>query len=62
MNHISDHNLERYHLGIVKDEAELAAIEEHLLWCHSCVERATESANYVDSLRARIIAGNLDLE
>jgi hypothetical protein len=36
MEHICDHDLERYHLGMVKDEAELAAIEEHLLWCHIC--------------------------
>ena len=33
MDDISDHDLERYHLGMVKDEAELASIEEHLLWC-----------------------------
>ena len=31
MKHISDCDLERYHLGMVKDEAELAPLEEHLL-------------------------------
>jgi hypothetical protein len=62
MNHIADHDLERYHLGMVVDEAELAAIEEHLLWCSICVDRAEESAAYVDSLRAGIIVGNFDLE
>ena len=61
MEHISDHDLERHHLGMVVDEAELAPLEEHLLWCHSCVERAAESADYVDSLRAGIITGNFDL-
>ncbi len=40
MNHISNHGLECYHLGMVTDEAEIAAIEEHLLWCHICVNRA----------------------
>ena len=30
-SHIDDHDLERYHLGMVKDEDELAALEEHLL-------------------------------
>ena len=25
--HICDHDLERYHLGMVKDEAEIAALE-----------------------------------
>ena len=38
--HIDDHDLERYHLGMVKDEAELAALEEHLLWCSAWVDRA----------------------
>jgi hypothetical protein len=62
MEHICDHDLERYHLGMVRDEAELAAIEEHLLWCPICVDRAEESADYVDELRAGIIMGNFDLE
>ena len=62
MEHISDHDLERFHLGIVKDEAELAPLEEHLLWCPKCVERAEESADYVDAIRAGIILGNFDLE
>ena len=62
MNHISDHDLERYHLGVVKDEAELAPLEEHLLACPKCVERAEESADYVDTIRAGIIVGNFDLE
>ena len=36
MEHISDHDLERYHLGMVTDEEELAAIEEHYLGCPEC--------------------------
>ncbi|MGD0776680.1 MAG: hypothetical protein ABSC05_28015 [Candidatus Solibacter sp.] len=50
--HIDDHDLERYHLGMVKGEAELAALEEHLLWCGVCVDRAEESAQYIDTVRA----------
>jgi hypothetical protein len=50
--HIDDHNLERYHLGMVKDEAELAALEEHLLCCSACVDRAEAAAHYVDAVRA----------
>ena len=50
--HIDDHDLERYHLGIVKDEAELAALEGHLLWCGACVDRAEATARYVDAVRA----------
>jgi hypothetical protein len=62
MEHISDHDLERYQLGIVVDEAELAPLEEHLVACPECVERAEQTAEYVDTLRAAIIVGNFDLE
>ena len=60
VEHISDHDLERYHLGMVVDEAELASLEEHLLACPECVERAEQTAVYVDTLRAAIIVGNCD--
>jgi hypothetical protein len=59
--HITDEDLERYYLGMIKDEAELAPLEEHLLACAACVERAEEVAAYVDTLRAALIAGNFDL-
>jgi hypothetical protein len=62
MDHLSDHDLERYHLGIVTDEAELAPLEEHFLVCPDCVARAEENAAYVDTLRAAIIAKGLDVE
>ena len=62
MEHISDHELERYHLGMVKHEAELAPLEEHLLACPKCVERAEKSADYMNAVRAAIIIGNFDLE
>lgn len=60
--HVSDHDLERYHLGQITDEAELAAIEEHLLICPSCIDRARETAAYVDAMRAGMILGNYDRE
>ena len=59
--HISDHDLERYYLGMVTREEELAPLEEHLLWCHSCVERAEETEDYVDLIRRAIIVGDFDL-
>lgn len=62
MNHISDDNLERYHLGQITDEAELAPFEEHLLACAGCAERAEEAADYVDAMRGGIILGDYDLE
>jgi hypothetical protein len=61
MEHISDHDLERYHLGMIQEEAELEPFEEHLLACAECARRAEESAEYVDTIRAAIILGNFDL-
>jgi len=61
MQHITDEDLERYHLGMVTDEDELAALEEHYLVCRECAKRAEESAGYVDAIRAGIVKGNHDL-
>jgi hypothetical protein len=61
MGHIDDHDLERYHLGMVIEELELARIEKHLLWCGDCVRRAKESADYVDLIRVGIIKRNWDI-
>ena len=60
--HLSDHELERYHLGTVRDEAEPAAIEEHYLGCAACAGRAREAVEYVDAVRAGIIHRDFDLE
>jgi anti-sigma factor RsiW len=49
--HITDHDLERYYLGMIQ-EPELAALEEHLLACPSCAERADGAQDYVDAIRA----------
>lgn len=60
--HISDEDLERYYLGMVTNEAELAPLEEHLLACSSCVERAEDAQDRVDAIRAAIIERGDDLE
>jgi len=62
MNHVSDHDLERYHLGMVTDGDELATLEQHYLACPECATRAEEAAEYVDRIRAAIIVGNFDRE
>ena len=56
--HLSDHDLERYYLGLIKDEAELAKVEEHILCCSACVERAEASDSYVDVMRRALLAVN----
>jgi hypothetical protein len=54
--HISDHDLERYYLGMVTQEEELAPLEEHLLWCQSCVDRAEETQDSVDVTRVACLS------
>ena len=49
--HIADHDLERYHLGMIVGEIELAPLEEHLLACSDCAERAQATADYIDLIR-----------
>lgn len=58
--HLDDHDLERFHLGMIQDEAELAPFEEHLLSCAECAERAEATAEYVDAMRSAMILGNFD--
>ena len=36
---------------MINDETELAALEEHILACEPCAERADETQNYVDAVR-----------
>ena len=38
--HLSDTALERYGLGMIHEGPELDALEEHLLICRECVDRA----------------------
>ena len=62
MEHIIDHDLERYYLGMVTDEPELAVIEEHLLWCQPCIDRMKETERYVDAMKAGAIIGGFDVD
>jgi hypothetical protein len=40
MERLSDHYLERYYLGMVKDPPELEELDSHLLICQDCVGRS----------------------
>ena len=55
--HISDEDLERYYLGMVTEESELASLEEHLLAWPSCGSRAEEAQDRVDAIRAATMVG-----
>jgi hypothetical protein len=59
MDHIEEHDLERYYLGMVA-EPELSHIEEHLLWCHPCLDRCEKVESYVDAIRRAAIVGDFD--
>ena len=59
--HVTDHDLERYHLGMIVEETELAALEEHLLACSACAERAQATADYIDAMRRAIVERDHDL-
>ena len=52
--HPSDDLLERYAMGVVRDEAELAPLEEHLLACPECVARAEREDDYVQSIKSSL--------
>jgi hypothetical protein len=58
-SHLSSDDLERHYLGTVQ-EPELTTVEEHLLICKHCIARAEEAQDYVDAIRAAMVAGGLD--
>lgn len=49
--HTGDDCLERYHLGLLGDEAELRRVERHLSVCPACRDRAKKVENDVTILR-----------
>lgn len=53
-DHISDDDLMLYALGLIKDEKELARLEECLLWCHACLERLELIEAQIRAQRARL--------
>ena len=52
--HLSDDDLERYALGTVKDEATRAILEEHLLVCGPCIDRAQNIERQFEDMRAAL--------
>jgi anti-sigma factor RsiW len=50
-DHIADETLERHAAGHKLPEAELAALEEHLLTCPACRDRLRHWDEYVAAMR-----------
>lgn len=53
--HLDDHDLERYYLGQIENEAELAPLEEHYLGCPCCAARAEQIEEDVEALRVDLL-------
>ena len=53
--HISSHDAERYYLGMVTTEEELAPLEEHLLGCHGCLDLVEGTEDYIDTIRLGLL-------
>ena len=49
-SHLQDDELEQYILGVLP-EALLDSVEEHLLFCPTCLARAEELESYVRAAR-----------
>ncbi len=52
--HISDHDLERFILGMVKDELELERLEQHILVCAECIDRAEQTREYIGAMKSAL--------
>ena len=56
--HISDHDLERFILGMVRNESELEPLKEHLLVCAECIDRAEQTRQYVGTMKVALVRLN----
>jgi len=60
-SHISTDCLERYHLRQLR-EPELGIVEEHLLWCHECLNRMEATELFIDLVRSVVVRAGIDWE
>jgi hypothetical protein len=55
--HLSVDDMERYHLGKIRESQEVAVIEEHLLWCQNCLDHMEAVEHFIDMVRAGLVSG-----
>ena len=60
--HVTGHDLERYCLGMVAEEPELATVEEHLLWCHDCLDQLDIIKIYIGAIRRAAFRSGFERE
>lgn len=54
LKHVQDEDLERYCLGTITEEAEIAPIEEHLMVCSECIDRAQAQDAYIRAVKGAL--------
>jgi len=59
--HPSEDDLERYAMGVLRDQYELASLEEHLLACPTCVARTEALEDYVWKIRPSLRQSLIDV-
>lgn len=59
--HISEDDLEAYHMGI-ETEMALSEVKEHLLSCQDCLNRLKAAGCYVEDIQRAATLGEFDLE
>ena len=59
--HIEADEMEAYLLRNV-DEPQKGWIEEHLLWCQECIDRAEATERFIARVRAGIVRGGFEVE
>ena len=56
VQHVSDEQLDQYALKRLT-EAEVAALEEHLLICPECQDRLQHTDDFIEALRTAVSSG-----
>lgn len=56
--HLSDDDLERYLMGQIPDDAELAQVEEHVIACVACQKRAEAMGDYITAMKEALKVAN----
>lgn len=57
-DHITNHDLELYYLGMLRSSTSVMRLQEHLATCPQCVRRAITTADYIESMQRALIALN----
>lgn len=54
-DHITDHDLELYYLGMLRSSTDVMRLQEHLATCRQCVRQAISTADYIETLQRALL-------